>query len=154
MAAKTGQKKTAKKTSKVAAKKKVKKKTTTSSRSVTKNKTTTPAYSLVVVESPAKAKTLKKYLGRGFQVVASNGHIKDLPKSKLGVDVKKKFTTDIVPISGKVKVIEKIKQLAKKAKEIYLAPDPDREGEAIAYHLAEEIGKRKKIHRVLFNACH
>lgn len=155
MAARTGQKKTAKKTSKVAAKKKVKRKTTASPRTTIKKKKTRKVqgpYSLVVVESPSKAKTLKKYLGRGFQVVASNGHIKDLPKSKLGVDVKKKFVTDIIPISGKVKVIEKIRQLAKGAKEIYLAPDPDREGEAIAYHLAEEIGKRKKIHRVLFNA--
>ena len=169
MAAKTGQKKTAKKTSKVAAKKKAKKKlttssnkitkkkkakkkTTTSSNKITKKKKTKDPYSLVVVESPSKAKTLKKYLGRGFQVVASNGHIKDLPKSKLGVDVKKSFITEVIPISSKIKVIEKIKQLAKGAKEIYLAPDPDREGEAIAYHLAEEIGKRKKIHRVLFNA--
>ena len=106
----------------------------------------------MIVESPSKAKTLKKYLGKGFQVTASNGHIKDLPKSKLGVDVKKNFTADTVPISGKLKVIEKLKLLAKDAKKIYLAPDPDREGEAIAYHLAEEIGKRKKIHRVLFNA--
>ena len=109
-------------------------------------------YSLVIVESPSKAKTLKKYLGKGFSVLASNGHIKDLPKSKLGVDVKNKFSTDIVPIVGKTKVIDKITFVAKKAKEIYLASDPDREGEAIAYHLAEEIGKRKKIHRVLFNA--
>ena len=109
-------------------------------------------YSLVVVESPSKAKTLKKYLGRDFQVVASNGHIKDLPKSKLGVDVKKNFSVDIVPISKKVPVIDKIKELAKGAKQIYLAPDPDREGEAIAYHLASEISKKKKIFRILFNS--
>ena len=141
MAAKTGRKKTAKKTSKVAVKKKVNRKTRAKG-----------SYSLLVVESPSKGKTLKKYLGKGFQVVASNGHIKDLPKSKLGVDVKKNFATSIVPIVSKVKAIEKIKKLAKGAKEIYLAPDPDREGEAIAYHLAEEIGKRKKIYRVLFNA--
>ena len=165
MAARTAQKKTAKKTSKVAAKKKTKtkkktEKTTkkkvaekqTASKKTKKKKVGLGSYSLVVVESPSKAKTLKKYLGKGFQVVASNGHIKDLPKSKLGVDVKKKFATDIVPITGKIKVVDKIKLLAKKAKKIYLAPDPDREGEAIAYHLAEEIGKRKKIHRVLFNA--
>lgn len=108
-------------------------------------------YSLVIVESPSKAKTIKKYLGRGFQVVASNGHIKDLPKSKLGVDVKKGFTIDLVPITGKQTVIDKISKLAKGAKAVYLAPDPDREGEAIAFHLSEEIGK-KKYYRVLFNA--
>ena len=110
------------------------------------------SYSLVVVESPTKAKTLKKYLGKGFLVTACNGHIKDLPKSKLGVDVKKKFKIDIVPIAGKAKIIDKIKALAKDAQKIYLAPDPDREGEAIAYHLAGEIGKRKKIYRILLNA--
>lgn len=109
-------------------------------------------YNLVVVESPAKAKTIKKYLGRGFQVVASNGHIKDLPKSKLGVDVKKNFETELVPITGKKNVIERIQELAKDADHIYLAPDPDREGEAIAFHLAEEIGRKRGIHRVLFNA--
>lgn len=109
-------------------------------------------YKLVVVESPSKAKTIKKYLGRGFQVVASNGHIKDLPKSKLGVDIKDDFAVDIVPITGKKDKIERIQELAKGAQEIFLAPDPDREGEAIAFHLAEEIGKKKTIHRVVFNA--
>ncbi|MCY4645043.1 MAG: type I DNA topoisomerase [Bacteriovoracales bacterium] len=156
------QKKTAKKTSQVAAKKKAKKtkkkstkkksKKKTKAKAKKKAQTKTQARSLVIVESPSKAKTLKKYLGRNFQVVACNGHIKDLPKSKLGVDVKKNFATDIVPISGKAKVIDRIKELSRGVKEIYLAPDPDREGEAIAYHLAEEIGKRKKIYRVLFNA--
>ncbi len=110
-------------------------------------------YNLVIVESPAKAKTIKKYLGKGYQVVASNGHIKDLPKSKLGVDVKKKFAMDIVAITGKKVIIDKITELASHANEIYLAPDPDREGEAIAFHLAEEIRpKNKNIHRVMFNA--
>lgn len=110
-------------------------------------------YDLVVVESPSKAKTIKKYLGRGYQVVASNGHIKDLPKSKLGVDVKDDFALDLVPITGKKDKIERIQELAKGANQIYLAPDMDREGEAIAFHLAEEIGGRKKnIHRVVFNA--
>ena len=109
-------------------------------------------YDLVIVESPSKAKTIKKYLGRGFQVVASNGHIKDLPKSKLGVDVKKKFAIDLVPISGKKDRIERIRELAKNAEKIYLAPDMDREGEAIAFHIAEEIGKKKNVHRVVFNA--
>jgi DNA topoisomerase I len=110
-------------------------------------------YSLVVVESPSKAKTIKKYLGRGYQVVASNGHVKDLPKSKLGVDLKGgSFTIDLVPLTGKKDKIERIRELARGAQSIYLAPDPDREGEAIAYHLAEEIGNKKKIYRVLFNA--
>jgi DNA topoisomerase-1 len=109
-------------------------------------------YDLVIVESPSKAKTIKKYLGRGYQVVASNGHIKDLPKSKLGVDVKDDFALDLVPITGKKDKIERIQELAKGANQIYLAPDMDREGEAIAFHLAEEIGKKKKIHRVVFNA--
>ena len=88
-------------------------------------------YDLVVVESPSKAKTIKKYLGKGYQVVASNGHIKDLPKSKLGVDVKDDFALDLVPITGKKDKIERIQELAKKANHIYLAPDMDREGEAI-----------------------
>jgi DNA topoisomerase-1 len=109
-------------------------------------------YDLVVVESPSKAKTIKKYLGKGYQVVASNGHIKDLPKSKLGVDVKDDFALDLVPITGKKDKIERIQELAKHANIIYLAPDMDREGEAIAFHLAEEIGKKKTIHRVVFNA--
>lgn len=109
-------------------------------------------YDLVVVESPSKAKTIKKYLGRGYQVVASNGHIKDLPKSKLGVDVKDDFALDLVPITGKKDKIERIQELARHANQIYLAPDMDREGEAIAFHLAEEIGKKKNIHRVVFNA--
>ena len=108
-------------------------------------------YSLVIVESPSKAKTIKKYLGKGFQVVACNGHIKDLPKSKLGVDIKN-FELELVPITGKKDKIERIQELALKASRIYLAPDPDREGEAIAFHLAEEIGNSKPIQRVLFNA--
>lgn len=110
------------------------------------------SFDLVVVESPSKAKTIKKYLGRGYQVIASNGHIKDLPKSKLGVDVKKDFEIDLVHISGKNDKIQRIKELGQEAKRIYLAPDPDREGEAIAFHLAEEIGKRREVYRVLFNA--
>ncbi len=109
-------------------------------------------YNLVIVESPSKAKTIKKYLGKGYQVAASNGHVKDLPKSKLGVDVKHGFAMDLVPITGKQVVLDKLAKLAKDAKAIYLAPDPDREGEAIAYHLMEELGKKKKYYRVLFNA--
>ena len=106
----------------------------------------------MVVESPSKAKTIKKYLGRGYQVVASNGHIKDLPKSKLGVDIEDNFNIDLVPISGKGDKISRIRDLAKGANNVFLAPDMDREGEAIAFHLSEEIGRRKGIHRVVFNA--
>ena len=109
-------------------------------------------YDLVVVESPSKAKTIKKYLGTGFQVVASNGHIKDLPKSKLGVDVENNFKADLFPISGKKDKIERICQLAKKANKIYLAPDMDREGEAIAFHVRDEIGRKNNVYRIVFNA--
>ncbi len=149
-AKKTVKKKVTKKATKKKASKKTSKK---ASKKVAKKAVKKTDYSLVVVESPSKAKTIKKYLGRGFQVVASNGHIKDLPKSKLGVDIKEDFAVDIVPITGKKDKIERIQELAKNASEIFLAPDPDREGEAIAFHLAEEIGSRKKnIHRVVFNA--
>jgi DNA topoisomerase-1 len=91
---------------------------------------------LVIVESPAKAKTIQKYLGKGFTVEASLGHVKDLPKSTLGVDIENDFGTDYVVIPGKEKVLAKLKKLALSADHIYLAPDPDREGEAIAAHLA------------------
>ncbi|HWZ79159.1 MAG TPA: type I DNA topoisomerase [Candidatus Sulfotelmatobacter sp.] len=103
---------------------------------------------LVIVESPAKAKTIQKYLGKGFSVEASLGHVKDLPKSTLGVDINNDFETDYVVIPGKEKVVAKLKKLAASADSIYLAPDPDREGEAIAAHLAFELvedgGKKKK----------
>ena len=102
---------------------------------------------LVIVESPAKAKTIQKYLGKGFAVEASLGHVKDLPKSTLGVDITNGFETDYIIIPGKEKVVAKLKKLAAAADAIYLAPDPDREGEAIAAHLADELdenGKRKK----------
>jgi DNA topoisomerase I len=100
---------------------------------------------LVIVESPAKAKTIQKYLGKGFTVEASLGHVKDLPKSTLGVDIKNDFETDYVVIPGKEKVVARLKKLAASADAIYLAPDPDREGEAIAFHLAGELdGNGKK----------
>ena len=95
--------------------------------------------SLVIVESPAKAKTIQKYLGKGFTVEASLGHVKDLPKSTLGVDTDDDFETDYVVIPGKEKVLAKLKKLAGPMDAIYLAPDPDREGEAIAAHLAFEL---------------
>jgi DNA topoisomerase I len=119
---------------------------------------------LVIVESPAKAKTIQKYLGKGYTVEASLGHVKDLPKSTLGVDVDNDFETEYVVIPGKEKVLARLKKLAQSADNIYLAPDPDREGEAIASHLAEELeetgGKKRKkkaagepdrIQRVTFN---
>jgi DNA topoisomerase I len=112
------------------------------------------AKSLVVVESPAKAKTLSKYLGRTFTVKASMGHVKDLPKSTLGVKIGKEFSPEYVVIAGKKEFLTEIKAIAKKVDTVFLAPDPDREGEAIAWHIAEEISKGKKngkVKRVLFN---
>jgi DNA topoisomerase-1 len=108
---------------------------------------------LVVVESPAKAKTLGRYLGHDYQVKASVGHVVDLPKSKLGVDIEKDFQTEYTVIHGKHAVLHDIKQAAKDKDTIYLAPDPDREGEAIAWHIAQKLGhpKRKNVRRVLFN---
>jgi DNA topoisomerase-1 len=97
--------------------------------------------SLVIVESPAKAKTIQKYLGKGFTVEASLGHVKDLPKSTLGVDTNNHFETDYVVIPGKEKVLARLKKLAGPMDAIYLAPDPDREGEAIAAHLAGELAR-------------
>jgi DNA topoisomerase-1 len=107
---------------------------------------------LVVVESPAKAKTIKKYLGNDFDVLASVGHIKDLPKSKIGVDVEHNFTPEYVPIRGKGKILLDLKRAAKTVDRVYLAPDPDREGEAIAWHIADEIrDANSNIQRVKFN---
>jgi len=112
-----------------------------------------PKKALVIVESPSKAKTIQKYLGRDYIVKASVGHIKDLPKSKLGVDPKKGFAPDYQVIPTKVKVIEELKKAAKLVPDLYLATDPDREGEAIAWHIQEELKARgKKFHRVLFNS--
>src|SRR5947208_13218660 len=104
----------------------------------------TLAKGLVIVESPAKAKTIQKYLGKGYTVEASLGHVKDLPKSTLGVDVENDFETEYVVIPGKEKVVAKLKKLALGMDTIYLAPDPDREGEAIAAHLADELGDGAK----------
>ena len=107
---------------------------------------------LVVVESPAKAKTINKYLGRDFKVVASMGHIRDLPKSKLGVDVDDGFAPVYEPIPARKKVIKELRDAAKGVERIYVATDPDREGEAIGWHLANELGsKRRKVGRLLFN---
>jgi DNA topoisomerase-1 len=111
------------------------------------------AKALVVVESPAKAKTINKYLGRDYKVIASMGHVRDLPKSKLGVDVDEGFEPSYEVIASRRKVLKELKDEAKKATEIFVATDPDREGEAIGWHLAEELGSsnRKKIRRLMFN---
>jgi len=115
------------------------------------------AKSLIIVESPTKAKTITKYLGRGYTVMASVGHVKDLPTSKLGVDLEHDFEPQYVTIKGKSKVLAEIKKKAEEADKVFLAPDPDREGEAIAWHLEQELlGKSKKkksgkIFRVRFN---
>ena len=108
--------------------------------------------SLIIVESPAKARTLKKYLGKDYDVRASVGHIRDLPVSKLGVDIKKDFSPQYVTIKGKSKIISDLKKAAANADEIFLAPDPDREGEAIAWHIAHVLKTADKpIHRALFH---
>jgi DNA topoisomerase-1 len=108
--------------------------------------------SLIIVESPAKARTLQRYLGKSFTVKASVGHIRDLPVSSLGVDVDNNFSPNYVTIQGKNKIINDLKAAAKKVDEIYLAPDPDREGEAIAFHIAECLKNIKKpVHRALFH---
>src|SRR5258705_1416580 len=107
---------------------------------------------LVVVESPAKAKTINKYLGKDYTVVASMGHVRDLPKSKLGVDVDNDFEETYESLESRKKVIKELKDAAKDASDIYVATDPDREGEAIGWHLIQELkGKRRKIHRLTFN---
>jgi DNA topoisomerase-1 len=107
---------------------------------------------LLIVESPAKARTIKKYLGPDFKIMASVGHVKDLPVKKLGVDVEKNFKPEYITIKGKGKVLKALKDAGKGVDTVYLAPDPDREGEAIAWHIANEFKKsKKKIFRVLFN---
>ncbi len=117
------------------------------------------AKNLVIVESPAKAKTINKYLGKDFLVKASMGHVRDLPKKKLGVDVKKGFCVEYEVLPQKKKVLDELKAAAEGAEAIYLAADPDREGEAICWHLAEELvprmkkkkSKARRVHRVVFN---
>ena len=107
---------------------------------------------LVIVESPAKAKTIGKYLGPGYEVKASMGHVRDLPKSKLGVDVEHGFELNYQPIKGKEEVIDELKKSAKKSEKVFLATDPDREGEAISWHLKEMLGiPDDKTYRVTFN---
>src|SRR5204863_8682450 len=111
-----------------------------------------PKKSLVIVESPAKANTINKYLGSDYIVKASLGHVKDLPKSKLGVDLENNFEPAYEVIPGKGKIVKELRAAAKSAERIFLAADPDREGEAICQHLKEILdGSKGEVFRVLFN---
>ena len=107
--------------------------------------------SLVIVESPAKAKTINKFLGKDYTVKSSVGHIRDLPVKELGVDIENDFEPKYVAIKGRAKIIKELKDAAKEADTVYLAPDPDREGEAIAWHIASILKNTKEIYRVTFN---
>lgn len=150
VAKKSAKKKTAKKTSPVkksTAKKKTAKRKTARKKRATKAR----GGSLVIVESPTKARTVARYLGRGFSVKATVGHVRDLPKRQLGVDVENGFKPKYVTIKGKAKTLTEIKRAAKVADAVYLATDPDREGEAIAWHVAEEMKTDAPVHRVLFH---
>lgn len=112
------------------------------------------ANALIIVESPTKVKTLSKFLGSEYTIKASVGHIKDLPSNRLGVDITHEFLPEYITIEGKEKVLTEIKKAAKKVEKIFLAPDPDREGEAISWHIANELMEQKgnyQIYRVLFN---
>ena len=107
---------------------------------------------LVIVESPAKARTLGKILGKSYSLKASLGHVRDLPRSQIGVDIENGFTPKYVVPRAKTKLVNELKQAAKNASAIYLATDPDREGEAIAWHLAEVIkSDQQPYHRVVFH---
>ena len=105
---------------------------------------------IVIVESPAKVKTINKILGPKFKVLSSMGHLIDLPKSTLGVDVDKRFEPNFIVVRSKQKVLTNLKKQAKDAEEVYLATDPDREGEAIGWNLAQHLGTNKKYYRVTF----
>ena len=110
------------------------------------------AKNLVIVESPAKVKTVKKYLGKNYEVVASKGHVRDLPKSTMGIDIENDFEPKYITIRGKGDTISELKKLSKEADKVYLATDPDREGEAISWHLCELLGlDEKKSRRITFN---
>lgn len=107
---------------------------------------------LVIVESPSKAKTIGKYLGANYKVIASVGHVRDLPKSKLGIDIENDFEPQYIPIRGKGDIIKELRKEAKKASKVYLATDPDREGEAISWHLMKALKlEGKKVYRISFN---
>ena len=107
---------------------------------------------LVIVESPAKVKTVKKFLGSNYEVLASNGHVRDLPKSTLGIDVEHDYEPHYITIRGKGELLATLRKAAKKADKIYLATDPDREGEAISWHLSKALNvEEKKLRRITFN---
>ena len=108
---------------------------------------------LVIVESPAKVKTIKKFLGKNYEVTASNGHVRDLPKSKMGIDFEHDFEPKYITIRGKGDLLAKLRKEAKKADRIYLATDPDREGEAISWHLTKalKLDDTKEVYRISFN---
>ena len=116
------------------------------------------AKNLVIVESPAKAKTINKFLGKDYQVEASMGHVRDLPKSRMGVDLEKDFTPEYIISPKNIRIAKHLKASAEGKEAVYLATDPDREGEAISWHLEEVLRKRKvikkstKVERVVFNA--
>ena len=115
-------------------------------------KMATAKKTLVIVESPSKAKTIGKYLGSHYKVVASVGHVRDLPKSKLGIDIDNDFEPQYISIRGKGEIIKELRKEAKKASKVYLATDPDREGEAISWHLAYLLGiDPDKPCRIVFN---
>ena len=106
---------------------------------------------LVIVESPAKVKTIKKFLGKNYVVTASNGHVRDLPKSQMGIDVEHDFEPKYITIRGKGELLAGLRKEVKKADRIYLATDPDREGEAISWHLSKALNlEDKKTSRITF----
>ena len=110
------------------------------------------AKNLVIVESPAKVKTIKKFLGSSYDVMASQGHIRDLPKSRLGIDVENDYEPKYITIRGKGDILANLKKHAKKASNIYLATDPDREGEAISWHLSQALNiPEEDVKRITFN---
>ena len=147
----TAKKAAAKSTTKKAAEKKTK----TTAKKTTKKasaKKAVPKNKLVIVESPAKAKTIQKYLGKGYEVLASMGHVRDLPKSRLGVDIENGFQPEYIDIRGKGQLRNELKKAAKKSSFVYLATDPDREGEAISWHLSNMLGlDNDQENRVTFN---
>ena len=107
---------------------------------------------LVIVESPAKVKTIKKFLGKNYEVVASNGHVRDLPKSQMGIDIENDYEPKYITIRGKGDILAKLRKEVKKADKIYLATDPDREGEAISWHLSQALKlEDKNVRRISFN---
>ena len=110
------------------------------------------AKNLVIVESPAKAKTIQKFLGSNYEVIASNGHVRDLPKSQLGVDIEHGFEPKYITIRGKGDLVSRLKKEAHKVDRVYLATDPDREGEAISWHLAHVLNlPEQTTKRITFN---